>query len=785
MSSYYKDKVQYITEDLIQKGFDLQSAFNKIKAMLQDEDHPHFWKKVYRLKVKFQIHSPDYDLLDRFYHVGAYKSHEYEAIVDSIKAKIKSNITILTDTLEYTMNQYNTLKNAITIKRSETFQKLEKKKSLRIDNIELTFNLNKLNLQDVVAFLMWWNLDDFAFSQNIIVKVSGEIRGTSQFKQIIAFEVHKKDVQDISNFLSSRDLEKTSKYLGHKNFYETLKTFMFVDGFENQAEITLDVVKNELYPQKRRAVSVNGSSVSVNGSSMKFHQLITKQTPYKEYQKIIKENRIVGIYCSVKSASDDILYMLIDIDVPSLFYSLFPHQLVWDLTINIANAIMKALTKFGLPPFKVSFSGAKGLHLLAKLENPQVIQDVEQYVNFSELYRFSLLPGMKTLKKEKTSSLNDKFKFAKSLLQSILLYTVYREEIDIPKEIRQKLRVVYAYQLFRLSVDAKNRLAVLLDCSSNSRGVYRLCSPHPSSKLVSIPISDMKTNKISEKYLDYETVREEAKIENVIEKFENDDCELFLQKPPTITRDHIKNLLRPDRLLPSFATLLRFGTIYAIKRPLRSFSFWLNFFELKTFYAYVQDQVEYFDRKEVDRIVNYIGNMATRLKVENKNELLNLIRLHLKQKKISFPLFKHWLNTYYYIEFFFKLKSEIFLRDNEDALIELFQNEFQFRSFLSQAKEIFNIAVYTISSHVILGDKKNLTEEQIECVKIYYKNSNLLINLVRHYFDILSHDPSPEGNEGRLIRAIHFISKLYFSSIQFIREFYRLGEEKKVLEIWR
>jgi hypothetical protein len=658
------------------------------------------------------------------------------------------------------------------------FQKLEKKKSLRIDKVALTFNLNKLDLQDVIAFLFWWNLDDFAFSKKITIKVSGEIRGTSQFKYLIGFEVEKKDVQDISKFLSYRDLEKTNEYLGHKKYYETLKTFMFVDGFENQAENTLDVVKNELYPQKRR-------TVSVNGSSMKFHQLITKQTPHKEYQKIIKENRIVGIYCSVKSTSDDMLYMLIDIDVPSLFYSLFPHQLVWDLTINIAKSINRTAIKFGLPPFKVSFSGAKGLHLVVKLENPEVIQDVEQYVNFSELYRFSLLPGMKTLKKEQTSSLNDKFKFAKSLLQSLLLYTVYKEEIDIPKEIRQKLRVVYSYQLFRLSVDAKNRLAVLLDCSSDSRGVYRLCSPHPASKLVSIPISDMRTHKICEKYLEYETVREEAKLENVIEKFENNDCELFLQRPPTITRDHISNLLRPDRLLPALATLLRFGTIYSIMRTLRSFSFWYRFFELRSFYAYVQDQVEYFKGNNVDALVKYIGNMASRLNIENKDQILNLISHYLERKQISFPIFRHWLNTYYYIEFFFNLKSEVFLRDNEDPLLELFQNEFQFRSFLSQAKEIFNIAVYTILSQIILEEEKNLTERQIECVNIFYQDSNLLINLVRHYLDILSHSTTTEGNEERLIRAIHFISKLYFSSIEFIREFYKLGEEKKVLEIWR
>ena len=762
---------------MLQK-FDLYATFNKLKELLQDEDHPYYWNKLYRLRVTIQIQTPDYNLLDQFYQQGIFKSHEFEAIVDMVKAKVKSNITILTNTLDYTLNQYSSLKNSLSIKRFEAFEKMKGKRSVRIDNVELIFNLNKLDLKDVVALLKWWNVDDFSFSKQILLNIEGEIRGTSKFGKITTFEVNKRPVQEIGNFLSHKDLERTNEFLGHERYFEVLKTFMFPEGFENQAEITLDIVKDEIYPQKRRAVSTNGSS-------MKFHQLITKLTPHKEYQKIIKENRIVGIYCSVKSVNDDLLYFLIDIDVPPLFYNLFPHQTVWTLTLNIAKSIMRTASRFGLPPFKVSFSGAKGLHLLAKLENPKVVKDEEQYVNFSELYRFSLLPGMKTLKKEKTSSLNDKFKFAKSLLQSLLLYTVYREGIIIPTEIIRKLRIVYPYQLFRLSVDAKNRLAILLDCSSMSRGVFRLCSPHPSSKLVSIPISDMRTNKVCEEYLDYEKVREDAKLENVIDKFNKDGIELFLQKPATITRDHIKNLLRPDKLLPAFATLLRFGTIYSIMRSPKSFSFWYRFFELRSFYAYIHDLVESYDGKVLKDFINFIRNMASRLRVENKDQLLNLVKLHLEHKKISFPLFKHWLNTYYYIEFFFNLKSEVFLRENEESLIELFQNEVQFHNFLSQAQEIFNIAVYTISSQVILGDNEDLTKEQIDCVNEFYNDSTSLIHLVRYYLSELTHDPASEGNEGRLIRTIHFISKLYFSSIKFIREFYSLGEQSKVVEIWR
>jgi len=376
-------------------------------------------------------------------------------------------------------------------------------------------------------------------------------------------------------------------------------------------------------------------------------------------------------------------------------------------------------------------------------------------------------------------------KFAKSLLQSLLLYTVYREQIEIPLEIRRKLRILYPYQLFRLSVDAKNRLAILLDCSSMSRGVFRLFSPHPSSKLVSIPISDMRINKICERYLEYENVKEDAKLENVIQKFKDDDVELFLQKPNIITRAHIKNLLRPDKLLPALATLLRFGTIYSIMRSPKSFSFWYRFFELRCFYAYVQDLMEHFESEDKENFINFIKNMAIRLQIENRDEMINLIELHLVHKKISFPLFKHLLNTYYYIEFFFNLKTEIFLGENEDNLIKLFQNEMQFSNFLKQTQEIFNIVGYTILSQVILDKETHLTIEQIDRVNEFYKDSSCLIDLVCHYLSELTHEQCSEGKEEQLIKTIHFISKLYFSSIKFIREFYQISEEQKVTEVWR
>jgi hypothetical protein len=772
MSSSYQERIKYITEDLMLENFNLYTPLNKVKAILQDEKHTHYWENLYKLRVKFYIKTPDYGLLTQFYNQGLFKSHEFAAIIDMVTAKVKSSISILTNTLDYTITQYIPLKNAITIQRSEAFEKVKGNRSVQIDNVELTFNLKWLSIKDVFAFLRWWNLDDFCFSKQIRIEVEGKLNGDSEYTAIVQFNLKKRSISLVKNFLSHKDLEKTNKLLRHKHYFHLLKNFMFPEGFDNKAEITLDIVKDELMPQKRR-------TVLIDGTSMKFHQLITEFTPLEQYQRIIKENRIVGLYCSVKSASDDLLYLLIDIDVPSLFYHLFNPQDVWDLTINIAKSISKTASRFGLPSFKVSFSGAKGLHMVMAFENPRVIQDVEQYVNLPELYSSSLLPGIKTLKKEKVSSLNDKFKFAKSLLQSLLLYTVYKEEIDIPVEIRRKFRILYPYKLFRLSYDSKNKLAILLDCSSMSRGVFRLYSPHPSSKLVSIPISDMRTGKICEKYHEYKNVKEDASLENVIQKFNDNDVKLLLQRPNKITRKQIRNLLRPDRLLPVFAILLRFGTIYSIMRSPNSFDFWCRFYELKCFYGYVQDCMEYDTYEDTDTFMAFIHNMTTRLDIKNKEQIIELLQNYCVNKRINFPLFKYWFTTLYFIEFFFNLKSEIFLRKNKENMIELIHNEFEFRNYLCQTQEIVSIAGYTLAKHVILGNKPHLSKKQVDSIKVFYKGLSSLIDLARYYLINLTHSLDFDDMEKYLIRTIHIVSKLYVLSIIFIRDFYNITEESR------
>ena len=117
--------------------------------------------------------------------------------------------------------------------------------------------------------------------------------------------------------------------------------------------------------------------------------------PYKDFRKILQENKIVGIYISTKSTTDELLYLLIDIDIPTLFFNMFSTELVWTFALNLTKAINETAIYLGLPPFKIMFSGKRGIHLLARIKK-NIILDIENYVNLPELYDYGVIPGIKT-----------------------------------------------------------------------------------------------------------------------------------------------------------------------------------------------------------------------------------------------------------------------------------------------------------------------------------------------------------------------------------------------------
>ncbi|MFW9821591.1 MAG: hypothetical protein ACFFE4_01565 [Candidatus Thorarchaeota archaeon] len=513
MSTYYSSKIGYLIEDFMAENYNFQEVLKELREQLEDK-----WDRLDYLTMRLSIQSPDEDMVMRYYEEGAIKSHEYDATMEKVSDSVKSAILILTGKIAFTTSYYSPLRDAITIQHSEEYaQALESRHAQRTDIIVMEFYIPDLEPRDVMAFIRMWNLAELSFANRVQMEVHFREHDTLTNELLFQKELEKIKIGELQDFLRVDD----SKLLQHPNYHRILKTYIFPEGFHSAAEITLDIAQEEMVPKKRRMVSLNGTKA-------KFHEILTPHTSYDTYKDIIQDNDISGIYLSVRGANEELMYMLIDIDVSSLFYGMFSRQVVWELIINIISALQKTVSSFGLPPFKVSFSGTKGVHLLYAVA-PNTIVDFERQVNLPELSTYGI-PGIRVVKKEKVSSINDIFKFTKTLLQSNLLYTVYQGGIVIPKEIRDKLQIFYPYQLFRLSPDSKNLVSILLDCSSQAKGVFRLFSPHPGSRLVSIPISDSTTNTILDRYRIYQNVIEDAKLSNVLKKFDEDDISLYLQR---------------------------------------------------------------------------------------------------------------------------------------------------------------------------------------------------------------------------------------------------------------
>ena len=775
MSDFFSKKILYILEDLQVKSFNVYEKIDELKSILQDNNFS-LWNAINRIAISMKIISPDFDIIQDFVDLGKIKSHEYLAVYKQISEIFKNAITTLTNNLEFTKNYYSSFKDTILVKRTEEFIPHKNRTFKRKDNLILEFKAQFLALNDVISIVRLLGFNPLCYAAEVELKVNIRYKTTNTYITILDEKIDKIPIKEFRSFLSLDDKETVLELLGHPSYFEVIKMYMFPNSSVSKAEATLDLLQESQPCKKRRKVSVNGSRLN-------FHEILTERTPHQKFEEIIAVNDIGGIYCSVKSVNDDILYWLIDIDVSPTIHNLFPAQIVWDLTINIAKAIIKTANKFNLPPFKISYSGSKGLHLVYSVSF-EAMDDSENLVNIPEL-AYQQLPGYSTMKKDDKSTLRDKFKFSKSLLQGLLLYTIYRGKIEIPLIINKKLRIYHPYQLFKISVfDERNLMSILLDTSSMGRGVFRIFSPHPSTKRVSIPIYDMEKKQFSDPYLEYDSLIEESKMENVIEKFDNHDTKLFLQKPNSITREHIRSLLLPHTLFPTFATLLRFGNVESIQRSPQSFEFWHRFFELRSFYTYIKHLAFTYEKNntQISGFLDYIGHLATRLDIYNKERILTLLRLYFVRKKITFPLLKEKLETLYSIEFFFRLKSNVFIQTNVNDLILLFKDETEFGYFLNQAKNLFSIVLDTIL-HQIFEKKalKKLSKKQVELFEKLSRNISNLTELTRHHLRELNLKSKSVQKEERLIKTIHFVSKLYFTSITFLRDFFPLKKFQEVV----
>ena len=148
-------------------------------------------------------------------------------------------------------------------------------------------------------------------------------------------------------------------------------------------------------------------------------------------------------------------------------------------------------------------------------------------------------------------------------------------------------------------------------------------------------------------------------------------------------------------------------------------------------------------------------------------------------KSISFPVFYNCLTTLYYYEFFFNVKSPVFIQENEQFLLELFKNQWEFSNFLKQTEHMYSIAVQLIIDFVLLKEKsQKLSQVQKKSLKLLKMETSALLDISRHSIGELRSDKECYNKEEKLMNAMYFVSAMYFTIVKFLKEFVvRDGDE--------
>ena len=432
---------------------------------------------------------------------------------------------------------------------------------------------------------------------------------------------------------------------------------------------------------------------------------------------------------------------MIDIDLSSFLRTSFPASIVWELVIVLTEEIIKNLTEFlHLPKPLVAFSGSRGVHITYRLA-PDCVNSDLNYVDFSELY---LLPSQKSLVKNNKSLLHSKFTFIRCLMQAILLHTAQNIPREvIPKTIREGLGLVRVMDLFTLSVFSRNKIGVLLDTSSNNSSVYRVFSIHPGTGLVSIPLLDPKTKDIRADLKTFSNLKKECKPETVVANLRAGKKILYQQFPPEITKQQIKYMLRPDKLLPYLSVIVRFSDRYATERSLWSMKFWLEMYQLNNFYSYLVANMLSIERsdKEIGIAYQELIELVKNSDISTKHFLREVVDDYFF-RNLSFKALKSRLDAFHDLNFYSSFKfTEITVLtakriDNLYSNIKLRTNFFRkFASFFNvttvllnhYSKDTFKIGPSVKKSLITLRNRIKILSQEFRVIEISDKNDKSLL----------------------------------------------------------
>ena len=152
-------------------------------------------------------------------------------------------------------------------------------------------------------------------------------------------------------------------------------------------------------------------------------------------------------------------------------------------------------------------------------------------------------------------------------------------------------------------------------------------------------------------------LKHESKPETVIANLKAGKKNLYYQFPPEITKEQIKYLLRPDKLLPMLSVIVRFSDRWATERSPLSIKFWLEMYQLNNFYDYLLAMMISIERsdKKIGSLYQGVFGLVEGSGISTKN----LVRDALDDyffRNLSFKALKARLDAFHDLNFYSSFK---------------------------------------------------------------------------------------------------------------------------------
>ncbi|MBD3215639.1 MAG: hypothetical protein GF311_23715 [Candidatus Lokiarchaeota archaeon] len=728
--NYYNKRRRRIIDSLKLNSYDPQPIISELEKLYRNGE---IYKQLI-IRLIFKSISENTDYINNAYQDDAIKSHELYEVIHDINNALYSHLSSYTERLNKTIKDNKVCDGALTVNFSShhlTYTRL-----LWVEFILSDIQLIPLKI--LKGFLKPCLSDGATFSEKIHISFH-----TSGNKFLSHLKLSRKSI-DQMRFLVLDNKTDLLEYYTHPKIQELLTTWFYpLAPNRNQnnkftiTKITLDKLQENLPVKKSLRIK------NKRNEYVKIAKYLEKNPNSRDsLPKIINDNDIAGFYAGTTDLKGELRYLVIDIDVSSFMQSVIEPQVLYELLLSIASALTTTTQEFGIKGYPiVKFSGSRGLHIIYRYDE-NVLEDTTRRLNLKNY--FYHLPGLYDLIKVSGSPFKSKTSFSRLLADALIVYTLYFQNLDLSRKINNLLgNKKHQKNLFTLSSYDENEIAILLDTSPNSRGVFRTAfSIHPTTKLVSLPITDIHDGKLLENYQDYEVLLDETTRVNILDHLQHKDKLSTtydqISKSALISKDHIETLLRPDKILPAIAIILRFTRRFALQRSVSSFFYWYNYYEIKFTFEYLIHKTLIIEKKKEQGAVplEEISEIISNSIISNKTAILDYIQNYVNNT-ISYHRLKDHLTALYHFEYYYKFSPvKISLRPLE-SVSKILQDPVERRDFFHKLQNIFTI-ILEIISHCLTQQSINsrhkikalsqlgLKLQKLARIQNQIKNNNML-----------------------------------------------------------